>query len=467
MNRKTLSVEFGEGFLEIAVPENCVEISMRDMPPVNSPREAVEEALSSPLSSPPLEEIVRGKGKSPGELVAAITVSDITRPVPYRGEGGILIPLLVRLEKAGLRRENIAIVIGNGMHRPSTGEEKLHMFGPEVTAGYRIVDHDCEDEGSLTCVGKSGRGREVYVNSVFYTADLRIATGLVESHFMAGVSGGRKAVCPGLVDKRTIEKFHSPEFLESPYADNLILDGNPCHEESLVIAKTVGVDFIVNVCLDKDMRLLAVFAGDLEKAHLKAYDFVKQFVSVEVDDPFDIVLTHGGYVGRNHYQAAKAACNALPVVKEGGLIVLVADNRDVEPIGGPEYKTLLHLLKMQGAGGYLKLLESPHWRFTKDQWEPEMWGKVLRKVGEEGLIYVSSNITPAESGILPGLSGYRFLEEGKTGSPGKKAQVMLQRAVDFALERLRARGREATLAFLKEGPYVIPRLKDLDACADL
>ena len=61
-----------------------------------------------------------------------------------------------------------------------------------------------------------------------------------------------------------------------------------------------------------------------------------------LDQEYDIVLTHGGYVGRNHYQTAKAACGAVPAVKQGGIIIIAANNRDAEPIGGAEYKSLIH-----------------------------------------------------------------------------------------------------------------------------
>ncbi len=101
-------------------------------------------------------------------------------------------------------------------------------------------------------------------------------------------------------------------------------------------------------------------------------------------------------MGRNHYQMAKAAVGALPAVKKDGIIILAADNRDQEPIGGPEYRTLIHLLKLQGVEGYLGIIKSPSWKFTKDQWEPEVWGRVLGKVGEEGLIYCSADISPAD-----------------------------------------------------------------------
>jgi nickel-dependent lactate racemase len=367
---KEISVEYGAETLKIRVPPDCAIIGMKEIPVIPNPRAAFEEALSNPIGSPPLAEIIRGKGKPAAELTAAVTVSDITRPVPYRGENGLLRPLLNRLEAAGIPRENIRIVIGNGMHRPSTADERDEMFGPDIVRDYRLIDHDCEDDASLTFIGKSATGGDVFVNSAFFQADLRIATGLVESHYMAGLSGGRKAICPGLVDKRTIEKFHSPAFLESPFAQNLILHGNPCHEESLAIARTVGVDFIVNAILDRDLRPTGVFAGDLEAAHDAAGALVREYVSVPVEREYDIILTHGGYVGRNHYQAVKAAHNALPAIRKGGVLIVATDNRDAEPIGGPEYKSLLHLLKIQGGEHYMKMIETPGWNFTKDQWEP-------------------------------------------------------------------------------------------------
>ena len=456
---KKIPVEFGQNFLDISVPQSCVELSMRDVAVLADPGAEVDKALSNPIHSPMLEAIIRKKAKPAGQLSAAITVSDITRPVPYRGEEGILLPLLRRLESSGIQKQNIRIIVGTGTHRPSTPEEKVLMFGEPVVRDYFITDHVCEDLDSLTYIGKTRRGTKVYLNSLFHSADIRIATGLVESHFMAGISGGRKAVCPGLVDKRTIEKFHSPEYLESPYADNLILEGNPCHEESLEVALTVGVDFILNVTLDKNMRMTGVFGGDLEKAHMEAYRFMKDYTAIPVDREYDIVLTHGGYAGRNHYQTAKAACASLPAVKSGGTIIVAADNRDLEPIGGPEYKSLIHLLKLQGTEGYLNIISDPAWKFTKDQWEPEVWGRVLKKVGEEGLIYCTLEISREDHCILPGQCGLDFLPGGRKKPSHAVAQSMVQNAVLFAFSRCREKGIEPTLAFIKEGPYGIPVLK--------
>ena len=456
---KEIAVEYGREILRVRVPPNCTILSMKEIPFLADPKRAVEEALAHPIGSPPLEAIIQAKGKPAAELRAAVTVSDITRPVPYTGEGGILRPLLDRLETAGIIRSNIAIIVGNGMHRPSTAAERIEMLGEEIVRDYRVIDHDCEDSASLTFIGKSGSGGDVFVNNVFYRADLRIATGLVESHFMAGLSGGRKSICPGLVDKRTIEKFHSPAFLESPLAQNLILEGNPCHEESLAIARRVGVDFIVNATLDKDLRTTGIFAGELVAAHRAACTLVADYVSVPVEREYDIVLTHGGYVGRNHYQAVKAAHNALPAIRKGGTLIVATDNRDEDPIGGPEYRSLLHLLKIQGHEHYLRLLETPGWCFTKDQWEPEMWAKVFRKIDVEDFFYCTHTIPRREYCLIPGRCGLDFLREEAEQLPAEAVGEMLENALRFAVAEYRKKGVEPAVAFIREGPYAIPYLK--------
>ena len=462
---KEIPMEYGPETLVIRVPPHCDILTMKPIPLLADPKKAYEEALSRPLGSPTLDAIIRSKGKAPRELKAAVTVSDITRPVPYRGENGLLRPLLNRLESSGILPGNIVIVVGNGMHRPSTPEERLEILGENILSRYTVVDHDCEDMESLTFIGKSGSGGDVFVNGIFYQADLRIATGLVESHFMAGLSGGRKAICPGLVDKRTIEKFHSPTFLESPQADNLILEGNPCHEESLAIARTVGVDFIVNATLDKDLRLTGVFAGHIESAHAAAAERVRGYVTIPLAHEYDIVLTHGGYVGRNHYQAVKAAYNALPAVRKGGVLIVAADNRDAEPIGGPEYRSLLHLLKVQGGDHFLKMIETPGWRFTKDQWEPEMWAKVFRKIHEKDFVYCTHAIPRRDYCMIPGCCGLDFLRQQEEGLGLSAAAVkeMVENALRFALSQARSGGSEPTVALLREGPYAIPCLRGREA----
>ena len=458
---KTIQVDFGDDFLDIQVPENCEILAMPSMPCLVDSGSAITKALNQPISSPTLAEIIHSKGKPIDGLSVCITVSDITRPAPYKGEDGLLLPLLALIEDTGVKRENIVIVIGNGMHRHSTLDERIYMYGQQVVDNYRIVDHDCEDDDSMVLAAQTKRGTHVHLNKIFFESDVKIITGLVESHFMAGASGGRKAVCPALVNAKTIQFFHSVRVLEDPKATNLILEGNPCHEEALEVAQTVGIDFLVNVTLDKRLCLTGVFAGALEAAHDAAYEAMKNSVMIPVEQPFDIVLTHAGYVGRNHYQAVKAAVNAMPAVRENGLMVMLANNVDVEPIGSQEYKTFLHLFKILGPDGYNNVLEHPDWIFTKDQWEPEMWGKPYRKVGMDGLIYCSPQIPKEQYDIIPGPSGYDVIEDGVNyDSVKEKATAMLQNSVIYAASHPRFGGKKPTIAYIEEGPYAVPMAKE-------
>ncbi len=457
---KKIYVEYGSNSIDVFVPENCVELTMGDVPVIPDPRKAIEEALSKPIHSPPLEEIIRKKGKPPEEISVAIAVSDITRPVPYKGDSGILLPILRRLESSGVKREKIKIIVATGMHRASTYDEKVEMYGEDIINQYKILDHDCENLELLESIGNTKRGTPVYVNRDFYVADLKIATGLVETHFFTGISGGRKSICPGLVDLKTIQKFHGPYYLEDPNATNLVLEGNPCHEEALEVAQTVGIDFVVNVNLDKNLRLVEVFAGDMAEVNRMAFELIKGYAEISINEEFDIVITHSGYVGRDHYQTAKAGVGALPAVKKGGIILIVANNRDpIEPIGSPEYKTLIHLLKLQGPDGYINILRMPEWKFIKDQWEPEVWGRVLKKVGEEGLIYCSLEIERPEYNLLPGICGLDFLKGKRVRPSLEKAREMVQKAILYAVSRYHEKGVKPSMAFIREGPYAVPVLK--------
>jgi len=454
---KKVEVEYGARYFAVCVPRNCCILEMKEAPPLGDPQASINDSINRPIGSRPLPEILKDKGKPADQLTVCITTSDITRPVPYKGDSGILPPLLQLLQRAGIRKENITLLVGTGTHRPSTRDEKETMFGTEVVDQYAIADHECDNAATLVSIGTTKSGTEILINRVYYAADVKIATGLVESHFMAGVSGGRKAICPALVSRKTIEKFHSAQFLDSPLATNLVLEGNPCHEEALEIALKAGVDFIINTVLNRRLEPLGVFSGDLQQAHAKAVELLKQFVAIPVEQEYDVVLTHGGYVGINHYQNAKAAVGALPAVKAGGVVVLAACERDQNPIGPGTYRTLLHLLKMQGPDGYMSTLRGAGWKFTKDQWEPQMWAKVLDKIGEQGLIYCTAALCRGEQEeIVPGVMGWDYLPDRAYADDAERTAAMVQNALIGAVNHPRWNGFVPSVAFIKEGPYAVP-----------
>jgi nickel-dependent lactate racemase len=453
---RPVEIGYGDRTIEVLLPPGAKTLGMREYAPLARPVDEIRRSLEDPVGTPSLAKIIEAKGKPARDLSVCITTSDITRPVPYKGKGGILDPLLRILHGCGVRRENVTLLVGTGTHRPSTAQEKVAMFGERVAADFRIIDHVCDDEPMLTYIGKTRSGTEIHINRHFIEADVKIATGLVESHFMAGVSGGRKAICPALASRKTIERFHSAQFLSSLNATNLVLQGNPCHEESLEIARRTGVDFIVNTVLDRRLELIGVFSGDLEMSHDKAVELVRRVVAIPVDREYDIVLTHGGYVGINHYQNAKAACNALPIVRKNGFLVLAACERDLDPIGPTTYKTLLHLLKLQGPDGYLAALLNPAWKFTRDQWEPQMWGKVIEKIGEEGILYCTANIPEQEQRLIPGTPGWDFLPPRVFPRNGEATQAMVRNALVYAYHHPKWGNRKPSVAVVVEGPYAIP-----------
>jgi len=455
-NWKNVNVEYGKEFLQIKVPPWCDILKTNPSAALKNPEQQIENALSNPIACSPIEDIITNRQKPPSDITVAISVSDNTRPVPYNSErkDGILLPLLKRLKHSGIKNENVIIVIGTGTHQPTCNEWKNQTFGKFITDNYKIIDHDCASED--LCELGNIDGVLVKINREFLQADIHITTGLVESHFMAGVSGGRKAVCPGLVNLEITYLFHSAEFMDDPNAKDLVLENNPCHDFALKVAKKARVDFTINAVLNGDMELAGIFAGDLEKAHLEATEKVRKDYVIPVTSEYDIILTHGGKVAVNHYQAAKAACVTTPIIKKNGTVILVAHNGDAEAIGKKEYKKVMKVLDQKGPGKFTEFIKSSEWQFTPDQWQVQKWDQFFVKIGDfDNLIYCTTNIGPDELKNLPGKSGYDFV-----GQDNIEINNMVQNAVCDAVDRAIQKTENPKMAFIQQGPYAVPILKE-------
>jgi len=452
---RKVEVEYGRNFLSVKVPPWCDVLEMGYTPALDNPGEHIEDSLSHPIESLPVESIIASSKKDPSRITVAIAVSDNTRPVPYNAdkEEGILLPLLNRLKKAGVKNKNIRIVVGTGTHIPTSDTWKKEAFGEFIKDNYEIIDHDSTSE-DLISIGKI-EGIEVKINEVFLQSDIHIVTGLVEPHFMAGVSGGRKAICPGLINIDATYVFHGVEFMDHPNATNLVLEGNPCHRFALEVARRVRVDFNVSVTINGEGKLTGIFTGDLEKSHLEAVKKLKEYVVIPCDNEYDVILTQGGKVAVNHYQAAKAAYGVIPIIKRGGIVILVAHNSDGEPIGKDEYKKVLKVLREKGPGRFTEFIRSKNWKFVPDQWQVQKWDQFFKKIGSfDNLIYCTDNIPPEKLKDLPGKSGYDFIKEDTT-----KIESMVQNAIVYAIEKIQHQlKRELRMAFVKEGPYAVPLL---------
>ncbi len=418
-------LEYGRTGLEVDLPAERIvrTLQYKDAAPLPDPAGSLTEMLASPIASPPLAEIARGKKN------ACIAICDITRPVPNEL---ILRPVLRTLEEAGIARQNITILVATGLHRPNLGDELVEMVGREIFDNYRIENHYGQELSQHTYLGQSPRGVPIWIDTRFVQADLKITTGLIEPHLMAGFSGGRKLICPGIAALETIKVWHGPDFLEHPKADCGILDGNPVHEENTWIARRTGCDFIVNVVIDSERRPLKWVAGDMEAAFLEGAAFVKEVVRDTVSEPVDIVVTSSaGYpLDTTFYQAVKGMTGALSIVKQGGTIIIAASLS--EGIGSPQFEQLFR--EHDNLELFVERILGKDY-FLMDQWQLEELAKVRRKAKVK---MVSGGLAPE---VLAGL----FVEPATS----------VESAVAASLAEY---GPEARIAVIPKGPYVLAQV---------
>lgn len=418
-----IELEYGRHGLAVELPDERVSEVLRLQPaePLADQSAAVAASLVDPLGGRPLSELAQGRQN------ACIVICDITRPVPNQT---ILPAIIAELEGAGIASDDIVILVATGNHRPNEGDELVEMVGAEIAGKYRIENHHSEVDEEQTYLGDSVKGVGIYVDRIYAEADLKIITGLIEPHFMAGYSGGRKIVCPGLISFKTVNYFHSPALLEDERATNGVLPGNPLHEFALEVCERVGVDFSVNVVIDENRDICGVFSGELKAAHAAGVEFCNKVCAVPVESPAAVVVTSSaGYpLDKTFYQAVKGMVGALPALADGGTVIIAAELS--EGLGGPEFTELL--FAAESVEGFMATIQQPGY-FVKDQWEVEMLCRVLRR----GDVMVVSDRVPAET----------------LAKCLVTPQPTVEAAVAAALDR---HGPDAKLIVIPSGPYCIP-----------
>ena len=331
MPKKDAKLIFGEETIDFRVPETVNILEMKKVEPLPDPEGAVYKALANPIESPPLKELAQGRRN------ACVVISDITRPVPNKV---ILPPLLQILEESGISKEKISILIATGMHRPNEGEELEYMVGRRVMDNYRIVNHYCREPEVYQNIDEI-EGAPIEVNKHYLNADLKILTGLIEPHFYAGYSGGRKSILPGISSFETMKFMHSYKMIDHPKVTNCLLEGNPFHEYGIRVTEIAGVDFILNVVINKERMVTGVFAGHYDHAHVAGCDQVYENSAVTLDSRVDLVITSGGGypLDATFYQMSKPLIGARDILKKGGTILLACECR--EGLGNPEFCGIL------------------------------------------------------------------------------------------------------------------------------
>ena len=418
-----IKLDYGRTGLEVDLPTDRIvgPLAIKEAAPLADPVAAIADALARPIGTPPLAELARGKKN------ACILICDITRPVPNKL---LLPPILKTLEDAGIPRAEITILNATGLHRPNEGAELVEMVGEEIVKNYRIENHYGKRLDEHKYLGTTPNGVPAYIDKRYCDADLKITTGLIEPHLMAGYSGGRKVICPGIAALETVKIWHGPKFLEHPKADCGFVDGNPVHEENTRIAWMAGCDFICNVCIDGARRILWVGAGHMEQAWRAGVAFCQDVVRVGVPSQVDVVVTScAGYpLDTTWYQAIKGLTGCLPIVKQGGTIVLAASL--TEGVGSPEFASLID--DNPTLDGFMKRILGKDY-FVMDQWQLEEFVKVFKRCK------------------------VKVVTQGLSPETLRKCHVEHATSVESAVaESLAEYGPAARVAVIPKGPYVLP-----------
>jgi len=383
-------------------------------------RRTLTTALQKPMGKRPLRELAR-----PGQKIA-ISVCDITRAQPRQAMLEALFS-----EMPGVRLQDATILIATGTHRRNSEEEIERMLGREFARGCRIVCHNSRDAESLVHVGDTRNGVRILLNREWVKSDFKITTGFVEPHFFAGFSGGPIMVAPGLAGLETVLELHNAARIGHPNATWGITEGNPIHDDVREIARMTGVDFALDVTLNRDQEITAAFAGDLFQEHAAACTVAKQNVMRAVPGSFDVVVTtNSGYpLDQNLYQAVKGMSAAAKIVKDGGTIICAAECRDGVPNHGAYGEILAsrrsprELLDMITTPGYSR----------PDQWQVQIQAQIQLKAK---VVLKSDRLHPDQ------IRAAHFEPVDDVAG-----------AVDEALRRA---GPDATLCVLPQGPQTIP-----------
>ncbi|MBB3233358.1 nickel-dependent lactate racemase [Phyllobacterium endophyticum] len=427
MTDETITISFGRGHLPLSLPAivRPTIIRKRALPKIADQPAAITAALNEPIGSPPLAQLARGRNS------ACILICDITRPVP---NGLFLRPMIQAMIGAGIPRDKIIVLIATGLHRPNLGDELAELVGDSwVLENVRVENHYARNEEDHIDLGPTRtRGTPVKLDRRFVEADLRIATGLVEPHFMAGWSGGRKVIAPGVAHHETIRTFHSARFMEDPLAVQCNLIGNPLHEEQLEIVRMLGDVYGLNTVLDEDRDLVCVTFGEIIASHAAAVAYVSEVTQIASPRKFSTIVTSSaGYpLDKTYYQTIKGMVTPLDILEPGGTLIIASECS--EGFGSAEFREAQARLVDLGPERFLATLTAKNLAEI-DEWQTEMQLKPMR-LGRVELY------TTGLSGDDRMLTGVHMIDD-----------------IGKAIERSIAKSGDTAVAIIPEGPYVVPR----------
>lgn len=416
---------YGKTLLSLDLPDDRVVaiLQSKSFNALLDEKKIIQDALNNPVGCSRLVDL------SLNRRSVCIIVSDYTRATPNRL---LLPPIIESLKEAGVKTGEIKILVAYGLHKPAPRELLKEFLGAEIIEEMEVIDHDAEREADLVHIGKTSFGTKLSVNRHVVNSDLVILTGLIEPHFFAGYSGGRKSILPGVAGREAIFNNHGYRMIMHPLARYGVLEGNPIHEDMVESIKMIKREmYVVNVVIDKGHRVVGAFAGDVFEAHLRGVRFLDEHVRVKSPMKADIVVTsNGGYpLDRDLYQAVKGMATGELVVRDGGVIIVFAECIDGVGRGHEEFYRLMAEAKSPDEVLERIKREEP----IKDQWEAQILARILKTAK---IILVTKNIK------------HNVIEEMHM-VPASSPEEAIEEAYKIA-------GEKPNIIVIPEGPYVIP-----------
>lgn len=361
-------IPYGQGFEECEIENNRVQAVLEPSWPVPTQNQEARilEALSNPIKSKSLKELASGVRQ------VLIVTSDNTRPVPSK----IIMPQLLNEIRKAAPLASVRILIATGLHEWTPSKSELDdKFGSSLDDVEEVFVHSAKDKDSLVDFGELSTGNRLYVNKLLEKADILVAEGFIEGHFFAGFTGGPKSILPGVSGVDTVMVNHSPRNIDHPNARCGVVDGNPIYEEMCEAARRARLQFVLNVVLDKNKRIVAAFAGDTIQAHGRGRSFSLSCCRVYPVLGDIVITSNGGYpLDRNLYQLVKGISNGALTAKEGGVIIACGECKD--GVGHQGFYDML--ASSSSPSEFLKRLRAGEiWR--EAQWEAQILAKVLEK----------------------------------------------------------------------------------------
>jgi nickel-dependent lactate racemase len=417
-----VNLQYGTEGIDINIPFSDVRIFRpKSIPGLADEQSEFRQACRSPIESNSLKNLIH-----PGDKVAVV-IPDGTRAIP----SDRLLPWLFE-ELDYLPPKNFTIILGTGTHRPNTPQEINQIVGAEIAAGYKVINHDAYDDSTLADTGFINElGTPLKMNKAYVQADKRILLGFIEPHFMAGFSGGYKAVFPGVTDIASILDYHRAEIIAHPRSVWGLLDDNPTQDRIRKSGGFLPVDFLINVTLNERREITGFYCGSVLPAHTRGCAFVKETAMTPVNEPFPLVITtNSGFpLDQNLYQSVKGMVAAAEIVTQGGQILLAAECRDGLPVHG-NFAQLVY--EHDSPQAMLDTVHQPGFRLL-DQWQIQKLAQVQLKAK---------------------VAVYSLIPAGQI----QRASLEPVTDINIYLQDLRRKLGDVPVAVLPEGPLTIPYL---------